>query len=201
MSLDRNIVKHNATVTRERREQQNKHKSFVIWFTGYSGSGKSTLAHTVEERLHQMGCRTFVLDGDNVRHGLCSDLGFSDQDRDENIRRIGEMTRLFVEAGIITLAAFISPTEANRQAIKSLFPDGEFIEVYCKCSLEECERRDVKGLYKKAREGKIEKFTGISSVYEAPSNPDLALSTDSLSIEDCMDKIFKLISAKLVIEG
>ena len=120
MQSNKNIIKHNATVTRSRREQQNKHKSFVIWFTGYSGSGKSTLAHTVEEQLHQMSCRTYVLDGDNVRHGLCGDLGFSDDDRKENIRRIGEMTKLFVDAGIITLAAFISPTKESRQAIKSL---------------------------------------------------------------------------------
>lgn len=197
MQSNKNIIKHNATVTRSRREQQNKHKSFVIWFTGYSGSGKSTLAHTVEEQLHQTGCRTYVLDGDNVRHGLCSDLGFSDSDRKENLRRIGEMARLFVDAGIITLAAFISPTEQGRQYLKQLFADGEFIEVYCKCSLEECERRDVKGLYKKAREGKIAQFTGLTSVYEAPVNPDMVLETDKESLAVSVARVMSLISSKL----
>ena len=193
MQSDKNIIKHNATVTRARREQQNKHKSFVIWFTGYSGSGKSTLAHTVEEQLHQMGCRTYVLDGDNVRHGLCSDLGFSDDDRKENLRRIGEMAKLFVDAGIITLAAFISPSEQGRETLKQMFADGEFIEIYCKCSLEECERRDVKGLYKKAREGKIPQFTGISSNYEVPKDADLVLDTEKDAVELCVHTIFELI--------
>lgn len=197
MQSNKNIVKHNATVTRTRREQQNKHKSFVVWFTGYSGSGKSTLAHTVEEQLHQMGCRTYVLDGDNVRHGLCGDLGFSDEDRKENLRRIGEMARLFVDAGVITLAAFISPTEQGRQSLKRQFAEGEFIEVYCKCSLDECERRDVKGLYKKAREGKIAQFTGLTSAYEPPKNPDIVLETDSEMLAESVAKIMSLISSKL----
>ena len=153
---DKNIVKHNATVTRSRRELLNKHKSFVVWFTGYSGSGKSTLAHTVEEQLHLMGYRTYVLDGDNVRHGLCGDLGFSDNDRKENIRRIGEMAKLFVDAGMVTLAAFISPAEKDRQSLKNMFNESEFLEIYCKCSIEECERRDVKGLYRKPGKEKLQ---------------------------------------------
>jgi adenylylsulfate kinase len=195
--MKENLVRHNATVTRDRREQLNKHKSFVIWFTGYSGSGKSTLAHTVEEQLHQMGCRTYVLDGDNVRHGLCGDLGFSDEDRKENLRRIGEMVKLFVDAGIITLAAFISPSHQGRGFLKQMFDDGKFIEIYCKCSLEECERRDVKGLYKKAREGKIAHFTGISSDYEVPLNPDLVLDTEKDSAELCVHAIFELIKKQI----
>ena len=193
---DNNIIKHNATVTRNRREQLNKHKSFVVWFTGYSGSGKSTLAHTVEEQLHKMGYRTYVLDGDNVRHGLCDDLGFSDGDRKENIRRIREMTKLFVDAGIVTLAAFISPAEKDRQALKNMFNEGEFFEIYCKCSIEECERRDVKGLYKKAREGKIADFTGITSAYEVPLNPDLVLDTSIDALDACVARVIAHITAK-----
>ena len=193
---DKNIIKHNATVTRNRREQLNKHKSFVVWFTGYSGSGKSTLAHTVEEQLHKMGYRTYVLDGDNVRHGLCDDLGFSDGDRKENIRRIGEMTKLFVDAGIVTLAAFISPAEKDRKALKNMFNEGEFFEIYCKCSIEKCERRDVKGLYKKAREGKIADFTGITSAYEVPLNPDLVLDTSIDALDACVALVIAHITAK-----
>lgn len=193
---DKNIVKHNATVTRSRREQLNKHKSFVVWFTGYSGSGKSTLAHTVEEQLYLMGYRTYVLDGDNVRHGLCGDLGFSDNDRKENIRRIGEMAKLFVDAGMVTLAAFISPAEKDRQSLKNMFNESDFIEIYCKCSIEECERRDVKGLYKKAREGKIADFTGITSAYEVPTNPDLILDTSIDTLDVCVARVIAHITIK-----
>jgi len=135
-------------VTRARREQMNAHRSAVLWFTGLSGAGKSTLAHAVEERLHSCGCRTFVLDGDNVRHGLCADLGFSPADRSENIRRIGEVSKLLVEAGIIALTVFISPFHKDRKSIRSLFPDDDFIEIFCDASLEVCEQRDVKGLYR-----------------------------------------------------
>jgi adenylylsulfate kinase len=195
--MQSNIIKHNATVTRRRRERQNKHKSFVIRFTGYSGSGKSTLAHTVEELLHQRGCRTYVLDGDNVRHGLCADLGFSNEDRQENLRRIGEVTKLFVEAGVVVLAAFISPSERDRQSIMKMFCEGEFIEIYCKCSLNVCEQRDVKELYKKSREGKIQQFTGIDSEYEVPSNPDLVLNTDTDSLDDCVSQIMSLVNNNL----
>ncbi len=195
-----NVVWHQATVTRERREKLNGHKSFVLWFTGLSGSGKSTVAHAVEERLHQAGCRTFVFDGDNVRHGLCSDLGFSEEDRRENIRRIGEMTRLFVEAGVIAMTAFISPFRAERQWVRALFPEGDFIEVHCDCSLEVCEQRDVKGLYAKARAGLIPNYTGISSPYEAPENPEIRLHTDRESLEESVDKVLAYLKETHLLE-
>jgi adenylylsulfate kinase len=158
-----NIAWHHATVTRARRETQNGHRGAIVWFTGLSGSGKSTLAHAVEETLHQQGCRTFVLDGDNVRHGLCGDLGFSAQDRQENIRRIGEMAKLFMEAGVIVLTAFSSPYRTDREPVRGMVEHGDFIEIYCKAPIEICEARDVKGMYKKACAGKIAEFTGISS--------------------------------------
>jgi adenylylsulfate kinase len=164
--ISTNIVWHNATVTRARREAQNGHRGAIIWFTGLSGSGKSTLAHAVEESLYQQGCSTFVLDGDNVRHGLCGDLGFSDKDRQENIRRIGEMAKLFMEAGMIVLTAFISPYRVDRNRVRSMVEPDNFIEIYCDTPIEVCEIRDVKGLYKKARAGEIAEFTGISSPYE-----------------------------------
>ncbi|HEB99031.1 MAG TPA: adenylyl-sulfate kinase [Thiotrichales bacterium] len=189
--MDNNIVWHHATVTRERRESLQRHRAAVLWFTGLSGSGKSTLAHALEERLYQSGCRTFVFDGDNVRHGLCSDLGFSDEDRRENIRRIGEMTKLFVEAGVIALTAFISPFRDDRNRIRQLFNDGDFIEVYCRCSLDVCEQRDVKGLYKRARKGEIPHFTGISSPYEEPVKPELVIDTDQQSLEESVDILFE----------
>ncbi len=173
-----NTVWHRATITRKRREEKNGHKSAVLWFTGLSGAGKSTLAHAVEEQLHQNGLNTFVLDGDNVRHGLCSDLGFSDGDRKENIRRISEIAKLMLEAGVITLTAFISPFKAERAMARSLMPQGDFIEIHCFCPLTVCEQRDVKGLYKKARQGEIKDFTGISSPYEEPEKPDLKIDTE-----------------------
>ncbi len=173
MKKSSNTVWHHATVTRERRQQLNGHKSVILWFTGLSGSGKSTLAHAVEEELHQKGCRTFVLDGDNVRHGLCSDLTFEAEDRKENIRRVGEVAKLMLEAGVIVLTAFISPFREGRERVRSLVPHGEFIEIYCDCPLEVCESRDPKGIYKKARKGKIPYFTGISSPYEEPLKPEL----------------------------
>ena len=188
-----NIVWHNATVTRQRREAQNNHRGAIIWFTGLSGSGKSTLAHAVEEKLHQMGCRTFVLDGDNVRHGLCGDLGFSDKDRQENIRRIGEMAKLFMEAGIIVLTAFISPYRAERERVRAMVKQGDFIEIYCNTPIEVCETRDVKGLYKKARAGEIAEFTGISSPYQAPEAPELLLSTGAESLSACVQKVEEVI--------
>lgn len=185
-----NTVWHNATVTRERREKLNEHKSAILWFTGLSGSGKSTVAHSVEEQLHQSGCKTFVFDGDNVRHGLCNDLGFSDSDRKENLRRIGEMVKLFLEAGTISLTAFISPFKEDRDKIRSMVPEGDFVEIYCRCPISVCEERDVKGLYKKARAGEIPHFTGISSPYEEPENAEITVDTDgSVSIEGTVDKI------------
>ncbi|MDD1621640.1 MAG: adenylyl-sulfate kinase [Methylococcaceae bacterium] len=171
----------------------NGHKGCIVWFTGLSGAGKSTLAHAVEEALHQKGCRTFVLDGDNVRHGLCSDLGFSDADREENIRRIGEVANLFMQAGVIVLTAFISPFRADRERVRSMAASGDFIEVYCDASLNVCENRDIKGLYKKARMGEIAEFTGISSPYEAPTNPELIVSTGQDPLEICARQVIDAI--------
>lgn len=190
-----NVVWHNATVTRARRETQNGHRGAIIWFTGLSGSGKSTLAHAVEEYLHQQGCRTFVLDGDNVRHGLCGDLGFSDKDRQENIRRIGEMAKLFMEAGIIVLTAFISPYRADRERVRTMAGPSAFIEIYCDTSIEICETRDVKGLYKKARAGEIAEFTGISSPYEKPVNPELVLNTGAEPLDVCVQEVMSKVAS------
>ena len=187
-----NVVWHNATVTRDRREQQNGHRGGLFWFTGLSGAGKSTLAHSVEERLHQNGYRTFVLDGDNVRHGLCADLGFSEDDRKENIRRIGHMAMLYVEAGIVVLTAFISPFRADRDNVRKI-AGSDFNEIYCQCSLEVCEDRDVKGLYKRARAGEIPDFTGISSPYEEPEFADLTVDTQS-NLEACSDQVYAYIT-------
>lgn len=189
------VVWHHATVTRARREAQNGHRGAIVWFTGLSGAGKSTIAHEVEERLHQMGCRTFVLDGDNVRHGLCGDLGFSAEDRVENIRRIGEVTKLFMEAGVIVLTAFISPFRADRAKVRAMVQPGEFMEIYCKCPIEVCEERDVKGLYKKARTGEIRQFTGISSPYEEPDRPELSVDTSSSSLDECVQQVVDLLSS------
>lgn len=194
-----NTVWHNATVTRARREQLNGHKGTIVWFTGLSGSGKSTLAHATEESLHQAGCRTFVLDGDNVRHGLCADLGFSDDARKENIRRVGEAAKLFVEAGTIVLTAFISPFESDRERVRKLVGPENFLEVYCRCPLEVCERRDVKGLYKRARAGEISHFTGISSPYEAPSTPDLAVDTALLSLDQSVELVLQLLEKSRIV--
>lgn len=191
-----NTVWHQATVTRDRREQQNGHKAVILWFTGLSGAGKSTLAHAVEERLHQQSRKTFVLDGDNVRHGLCGDLGFSDDDRQENIRRIGEMAKLFVESGVIVLTAFISPFRADRQKVRDLVVDGDFVEIYCKCSLDVCESRDVKGLYKRARAGEIKDFTGISSPYEEPEKAELVVDTGQNSLEACVDQVIEFLQQR-----
>ena len=188
-----NVVWHNATVTRKRREKMNGHGSVILWFTGLSGAGKSSLAHAVEEELHQLGCRTFVFDGDNVRHGLCADLGFSAEDRVENIRRVGEMAKLFIETGVIALTAFISPFLSERDRVRSLVPHGDFLEVYCHCPLEICEQRDVKGLYKRARAGEIKDFTGISSPYEDPVDPELIVETGTLTIEESVAQVMQLL--------
>jgi adenylylsulfate kinase len=189
MTKSENVVWQEQAVSREQRQAQNGHKSFVIWFTGLSGSGKSTLANAVEAKLHELNCRSFVFDGDNVRHGLCGDLGFSEEDRVENIRRVAEMSRLFIEAGIIALTAFISPFRADRRKVRDLMPEGDFIEVYCACSLETCEKRDVKGLYKKARAGIIKNYTGISSPYETPEHAEIVVDTDALSVDESADLI------------
>ena len=194
-----NIVWHHATVTRNRREKMNGHGSVILWFTGFSGAGKSSLAHAVEEQLHRLKCRTFVLDGDNVRHGFCADLGFSAADRVENIRRIGEVSKLFIEAGIITLTAFISPFRSDRKRVRSLVPHGDFLEIYCRCSLEVCEQRDVKGLYKRARAGQIQEFTGISAPYEEPEKPELIVETDRYSLEECTTKVLALLRTRGIV--
>ena len=195
-----NTVWHHATVTRERREAKNGHRGAILWFTGLSGAGKSTLAHAVEEALHQRGCRTFVLDGDNVRHGLCADLGFSSKDRVENIRRIGEVTKLFMEAGVIVLTAFISPYRADRERVRDMVGQNNFIEIYCNASLEVCENRDIKGLYKKARAGQIAEFTGISAPYETPVSANLTINTGSASLDVCVEQVIKEITSRGICE-
>ena len=188
-----NIIFHQASVTQEGRNKLNNHRSVVLWFTGLSGSGKSTLAHTLEEKLFQKGCRTFVLDGDNVRHGLNSNLDFSESDRTENIRRISEVSKLMLESGLIVMTAFISPFNKDRNEAKRLISNDDFIEIYCKASLETCEARDVKGLYKKARAGKIKNYTGIDSPYEVPENPDLIIDTDNETLDNAVFKILNFL--------
>lgn len=184
-----NIVRQQPAVRRSHREIQNGHRSVNLWFTGLSGSGKSTLAHAVEEHLHLMGCRTYVFDGDNVRHGLCRDLGFSLEDRSENLRRIAEMIHLFMDAGVIALTAFISPLREDREKVRSIVGPENFVEIYCNCPLNICEQRDVKGLYQKARRGEISNYTGISSPYEPPVTPDLAFNTSTQTIKECVKTI------------
>ena len=186
-----NLVWHNASVTRTRREAQNGHRGAIIWFTGLSGAGKSTLAHTVEEALHRRGCRTFVLDGDNIRHGLCTDLGFSPADRQENIRRVGEVAKLFMEAGTIVLTAFISPFRADRDKVRAMVAAGDFVEIFCDSSVEVCASRDTKGLYAKALAGHLSDFTGVSSPYEPPLNPELILDSGHASVEECADTVIR----------
>jgi len=194
-----NVVWHANAVTRADREQRNGHRSLVLWFTGLSASGKSTLANAVEEELHRLGCNTFVLDGDNVRHGLCSDLGFSLEDREENLRRIGETAKLMLEAGVLVLTAFISPMRKDRERVRSLFPHGDFLEIFCDASLDVCESRDPKGLYRRARAGEIGEFTGISSPYEAPVNPELSCDTGCDSVEASVAKVLELLRERGVI--
>lgn len=196
---DANVVWHHATVTRKHRENMNGHRSVILWFTGLSNSGKSTIAHAVEERLYRFSCRTFVFDGDNVRHGLCSDLGFTRSDRDENIRRIGEMAKLFIEAGVIAMTAFISPFRAERDRVRSLVSEEDFLEIFVKCPVEVCEQRDVKGHYRKARTGEIKEFTGISSPYEEPLRPELVLETDRMSVEQCVESVAGLLRQRGIV--
>ncbi|EDP71449.1 adenylylsulfate kinase [Flavobacteriales bacterium ALC-1] len=195
MSL--NTVRHNYKITKVNREELNGHRSFLLWFTGLSGSGKSTLANLVEVELHRKGISTFCLDGDNIRQGINKDLSFAPEDRTENIRRIAEIGHLLVNAGVVTLAAFVSPYIKDRENIKDIVGAENFIEIYINTSLEECERRDTKGLYKKARAGEIKNMTGISAPYEAPVNPDLEIITDNQSIEDSVKTILDFIIQKL----
>ena len=193
---NQSVTYHYATVTREMRNQLNRHKSLVIWFTGLSGSGKSTLAHSVEEELHKLGCRTFVLDGDNIRHGLSSNLTFSDVDRKENIRRISEVSKLMMEAGVIAITAFISPFRKDRDAVREMLSKDNFIEIYCNASLEVCESRDVKGLYNRARAGEIKNYTGIDSPYEEPTNPELIVNTGEETLEESTIKVVEFLKSK-----
>ncbi|NSL52239.1 adenylyl-sulfate kinase [Calidifontibacillus erzurumensis] len=199
MGKSTNIVWHETSVTKEDRRKQNNHHSFVIWFTGLSGSGKSTIANALAKKLFEKEIKNYVLDGDNIRHGLNRDLGFSDKDRTENIRRIGEVAKLFVDSGQVVLTAFISPFRTDRELVRNLLEKDEFIEVYVKCPLEDCEKRDPKGLYKKAREGIIPEFTGISSPYEEPIDPEITLETNKYSIDQCVEQLIDYLSSKNLI--
>jgi adenylylsulfate kinase len=194
-----NIVWHQGAVSRENREQLNGHKGATIWLTGLSGSGKSTIAVDLEKRLAERGTRTYILDGDNIRHGLNKNLGFSPADRTENIRRIGEVAKLFTDAGIVALTAFISPYRDDRDQVRKIMADGDFIEVHVDCPVEVCEQRDVKGLYKKARAGEIKEFTGISAPYEAPEKAELTINTAGQSVEDSAKQILAYLEAKGIV--
>lgn len=199
MSKSTNVTWHETSLTKEHRRKQNGHESTVLWFTGLSGSGKSTIANAVAKELYNRNIRSYVLDGDNIRHGLNKDLGFSEEDRTENIRRIGEVSKLFVDSGQFVLTAFISPFRADRQIVRDLLEEGEFIEVYIKCPIEECEVRDPKGLYDKARKGIIKDFTGIDSPYEEPQQPEIILESDQYSIEECVEQVIGYLTAKKAI--
>jgi adenylylsulfate kinase len=188
---EKNIFSAAAGVDRAKREKQNGHRARIIWLTGLSASGKTTIARALEQRLFKMGCHTAVLDGDNLRHGLCADLGFSREDRQENIRRVGEVARLFLDTGTIAISAFISPYAADRDNIRKHVEDGDFIEVYVKCSLAECERRDPKGLYRKARAGLITGFTGLDDPFEPPAAPELVLDTEALIVNEAVKIILE----------
>jgi len=194
-----NIVWHQGNVTRADREKINGHKACTVWLTGLSGSGKSTIAVDLEKRLWERGIRSYILDGDNIRHGLNKNLGFSPADRTENIRRIGEVAKLFTEAGVVALTAFISPYRADRDQVRVLMAAGDFVEVHVDCPVEVCEQRDVKGLYKKARAGEIKEFTGISAPYEAPTKPELTLNTAGQSVEASANQILAYLEKQGII--
>jgi adenylyl-sulfate kinase len=191
-----NLFIQDTLVSLDQRRELMGHNSFVIWFTGLSGSGKSTIASLVQEQLYLNGRHCYMLDGDNIRLGLNSDLDFSEEGRKENIRRIAEVAKLFIDSGIITICSFISPFEIDRENAKNIIQGDNFIEIYVKCSLEECEKRDVKGLYKKARTGEIPNFTGISSPYEEPKNPSIQIDTTNQNIEDCVDHIIRELESR-----
>lgn len=194
--MSTNIVWHEASISKFERRKKNNHHSFILWFTGLSASGKSSIANSLARKLFDQGNQIVVLDGDNIRHGLNKDLGFDENSRKENIRRIGEVSKLFIESGQIVLTAFISPYKEDRNVVRTLVEDGEFIEVYVKCSVEECERRDPKGLYKKARNEEIKNFTGISAPYEAPDNPEIIVDSEQFAIEECTQQIIKFLIDK-----
>jgi len=199
--MNKNIFHQSGLVSSADRQLQAGHQPVILWFTGFSGAGKSTLAHAVEKSLFNLGCRTFVVDGDNVRHGLCADLGFTTHDRQENIRRIGELSKLFLDAGMITLTAFISPFRADRERVRKLVKDSEFIEIYCNADLAVCEQRDIKGLYKKARSGEIADFTGISSPYEPPQNPELVINTATETLENSVSTVLAYLAQRGIIKS
>jgi bifunctional enzyme CysN/CysC len=186
-----NIHKHNLSITRDLREQMNGHSGKLLWFTGLSGSGKSTIADALEKELYTKGIRTYILDGDNVRHGLNNDLGFTEEDRVENIRRVSEVSKLMVDGGLFVLSSFISPYLSDREMVRQMFSKEDYIEIFVKTSIEEAESRDPKGLYKKAREGKIPNFTGISSPYEEPTDAEIVLDTETQSVKQSISKILK----------
>ena len=194
-----NIVWHNHQVTTEDRASQKGQRPALLWFTGLSGSGKSTIANAVEARLFGLDCHSFLLDGDNVRHGLCKDLGFSDEDRIENVRRVGEVAKLMVESGLFVLSAFISPFRSERASVAALFEHGQFIEIFVDTPLEVCEQRDPKKLYEKARKGLIQNFTGVSSAYEAPLKPDVHLRTADMSTDACVDAVMDYLFAQSLV--
>jgi len=195
--MKENIIPHSYQISRADRQYTNEHNSFLIWFTGLSGSGKSTIANIVEQELYKKGIKTYTLDGDNIRKGINNDLSFSPEDRTENIRRIAEVSNLLIDAGLVVLAAFVSPYKKDRENIRSIVKDVNFVEVFVNTSIEECERRDVKGLYKKARAGEIKNMTGISAPYEAPENPDVEINTEQESVNEAVLKILKEIENKL----
>ena len=199
--MQKNIVKHSYSVNRDSRKKLKQHKSILLWFTGLSGSGKSTIANCVEEELHKNSIHTYTLDGDNIRKGLNSDLSFSSEDRSENIRRIAETARLMMDAGLVVLAAFVSPYRKDREHIRNVVGDDNMVEIYINTSVEECERRDVKGLYKKARKGEIKNLTGISAPYESPLHPDIQINTEEVTIVDAAKQIINFIIPKLILQN
>lgn len=194
--MNKDIVWHEHAIDKTARAAQNGHKAFVLWFTGLSGSGKSTIAGALEQELFRRGVHTYLLDGDNVRHGLCKGLGFTLADRQENLRRVGEASKLMVDAGLVVLAAFVSPYRADRDAIRALLPDGEFVEVFVDTPLAECEQRDPKGLYKKARAGEIKNFTGIDDPYEAPEQPEVHIHNHGRSVSDVVAELLAQLQAR-----
>jgi len=189
--MQSNIVWHDASISKAERRGKNGYHSFVIWLTGLSGSGKSTIANALARKLYDENIQSYVLDGDNIRHGLNKDLGFTEEDRKENIRRIGEVAKLFVDSGQVVLTAFISPYQQDRDLVRALLEEKEFIEVYVKCSLKSCEKRDPKGLYKKARNGEIKHFTGIDAPYEEPKSPEIVVNTEDNTVEECVEHIYQ----------
>ena len=198
--MKENIIPHNYQISKKDRLAINNHNSFLIWFTGLSGSGKSTIANVVEQELHKQNIKTYTLDGDNIRKGINNDLSFAPEDRTENIRRIAEVANLMIDAGLVVLAAFVSPYKKDRENIRSIVKDVNFVEVFVNTSVEECERRDVKGLYKKARAGEIKNMTGISAPYEAPEQPDVEIKTEEESIEHAVQRIVNYIKPKLKLD-